>query len=511
MSQTGRPASDITVGSWGTAPLWSKINDGNDGTYISTTTAATTGEVKLDSLDAPIGEGHILTIRAYASGSGGPERLNTWGLIQGSTEIAMQNDSITRNSFNPYTITLSSAQIANISDYTDLRVRFTAAQSNGETLRISNITFVIPDGAPPVDALEANSLDTGTPALGVPDIGQIHVLISIGVDSGTPVLSSPDIGQIHDLIILDLDAGSPILGTPILQELSGEDNLTADGLDTGTPILGTPDITQIHVLIGAGINTSSPEIGISDIGQVHIIEASGIDAGNPVLDTPILSENQPNIDNLIANNLTAGNPVIGSPSIWQIHILVAIGIEAGNITISDSTLAQIHHLSTVNINCSAPTLGNPILAEISGNIDNLIANDLDAGAPILDSPEIRQFHALIVMALNIGGPIMGQPILDEEILLLYDEYHVYGKIKPVIKSKFINIFTQYFTLDSEGTQWISLSDIVNYINNRIEFRNFGYAWTVLMVREICIESELIREDRGEFPHILEGYFGVERK
>src|SRR4030066_2081634 len=99
MAQTGRPASDITTGSWGTAPLWSKINDDSDAVYISTTAAATTGEVKLSALNTPLSSGHVVTIRAYAAGSGGGEKLNTWGLYQGTTAIATQNAWIPRNSF----------------------------------------------------------------------------------------------------------------------------------------------------------------------------------------------------------------------------------------------------------------------------------------------------------------------------------------------------------------------------------------------------------------------------
>jgi len=148
MAQFGRPASDITVGSWGSTPLWPKLDEASpdDGDLISTTAAATTGEVKLSAVNDPNSSaGHVVRLRARATGSGAAERLNTWGLYQGTTAIVTLNSSITRGSFNNYTISLTAVQADAITDYSDLRVRFTAAQTAGETLEISWIELETPD------------------------------------------------------------------------------------------------------------------------------------------------------------------------------------------------------------------------------------------------------------------------------------------------------------------------------------------------------------------------------
>jgi hypothetical protein len=362
MAQTGRPASDITTGSWGTAPLWSKINEDSDAVYISTTAAASTGEVKLGTLSTPIGEGHVVTIRAYAAGSGAAERLNTWGLYQGSTAIATLNSSITRNSFNAYTITLSSAQIAAITNYTDLRVRFTAAQAAGETLRVSNITFVIPDGAPPLDEMTAVGIDAGAPTLGTPALAQVHVMGAVGVATGAPALGSPALTQVHILVAVGVATGAPTLGTPVLVEESGTDELTALGVDAGAPVLGTPALTQLHVMAASGIVAGAPTVGTPTLGQVHIITAVGI---------------------------TAGTPSVGTPAVGQVHIMAAVGIDTG-----------------------APVLGTPTLEDIPDDLNILTALGVVAGAPELGSPVLSQIHVLIVVALTAGVPVLGEPELD---------------------------------------------------------------------------------------------------
>lgn len=75
------------------------------------------------------------------------------------------------------------------------------------------------DGAYPLyktDELMATSLVVGSPVLGTPALGQIHVLGSDGLVTGSPVLGSPSITQIHTLEALGLTVGVPVLGTPAL-------------------------------------------------------------------------------------------------------------------------------------------------------------------------------------------------------------------------------------------------------------------------------------------------------
>jgi hypothetical protein len=89
---------------------------------------------------------------------------------------------------------------------------------------------------------------------------------------------------------------------------------------------------------------------------------------------------------------------------------------------------------------------------------------------------------------------------------------VYGCITDYERSQFRSKFGQYYTLDPKGTDWYGLAEVLDTVKNRIEFRHsFGYARMVSMLRTWCIEAGLTKEFRGEYPHELEGYYGLERR
>lgn len=119
-----RPASDISAGAWTPSTgvsLFGTINETpfNDATY-NTTPSASTFEVKLSAGTSPgVTTGHIARYRAQGTGS------LTVRLMQGTTVIATNTPSITA-AYQTFTFTLSGAEAAAITDYTDLRLRFTS-------------------------------------------------------------------------------------------------------------------------------------------------------------------------------------------------------------------------------------------------------------------------------------------------------------------------------------------------------------------------------------------------
>ena len=119
-----RPASDITAGAWTPSAggsLFGTINETpfNDTTY-NTTPSASTFEVKLGAATAPgVTTGHIARYRAQGTGG------LTVRLMQGATVIATNAPSITA-AYQTFTFTLSGAEAAAITDYSDLRLRFTS-------------------------------------------------------------------------------------------------------------------------------------------------------------------------------------------------------------------------------------------------------------------------------------------------------------------------------------------------------------------------------------------------
>lgn len=147
MTQFARPTSDITTGSWVVTPLWSKVDEvsADDSDYITSVTNADTMECAVSSLTDPVSStGHVIRLRAQATGSGAVERINL-GLVQGTTVIATALTTITRGSFNNFSLTLSAGEADSITNYGDLRIRLTAALAATEVLDVSQIYFECPD------------------------------------------------------------------------------------------------------------------------------------------------------------------------------------------------------------------------------------------------------------------------------------------------------------------------------------------------------------------------------
>lgn len=125
-----RPASDITVGSWVSSAggaLYAVLDEtsADDGDYVSIAGTGTF-EVKLASgADPGVGYGHTIRYRLQGDGS----KQFTVRLVQGST--IRSTDPTVRTppagSWTTYSWTPTEAEANAITDYTDLRLRFTVA------------------------------------------------------------------------------------------------------------------------------------------------------------------------------------------------------------------------------------------------------------------------------------------------------------------------------------------------------------------------------------------------
>jgi len=127
------PDSDFSAGTWTTAPLWEKIDEGtpDDADFVQSALApsADTFEVTLqDLLDPGVSVGHVIRYRISKDAAGGGQVNMTVRLMQGGTEVAAWTHSDLSDAWATFTQTLSGAQADAISDYANLRLRFTANQ-----------------------------------------------------------------------------------------------------------------------------------------------------------------------------------------------------------------------------------------------------------------------------------------------------------------------------------------------------------------------------------------------
>jgi hypothetical protein len=156
MAQFLRPSSDVTTTNWtrssGSSDYWTYIDevtaDAND--YVQTQNQGSGLEVGLSTVDTPSNRNsHIVRLQAWALGSNPAER-HTVLLLQGATTIAtvVNNATITRNTPTTLDYTLTSGEANAITDYSNLRLRFTAGTlASGETYRVSWAEMEVPDAA----------------------------------------------------------------------------------------------------------------------------------------------------------------------------------------------------------------------------------------------------------------------------------------------------------------------------------------------------------------------------
>jgi len=126
--QPAWPISDISDGGWTVVPLWSNVDEQlvpNDSDQITSGAGSSdTAELKLSSMKRPItlSGGTKLRYRVKRQASA----VLTVYLMQGSTVIASWSHPSLPTSFTTYEQVLTDPQVATITDYTNLSVRFVA-------------------------------------------------------------------------------------------------------------------------------------------------------------------------------------------------------------------------------------------------------------------------------------------------------------------------------------------------------------------------------------------------
>ncbi len=158
MVQIARPDSDISAGLWepqgssAESTLWESLDEvtPDDGvTYIEALNGEnTTCEIGLSNLTDPVGNvGHIVRFKMQGTGSGQGERLNV-ALFDGATQIAILINQTSRAAWAEKTFTLTTTEADNITDYTDLRLKFITTNLGAtEDMWCTWAEFEVPDVA----------------------------------------------------------------------------------------------------------------------------------------------------------------------------------------------------------------------------------------------------------------------------------------------------------------------------------------------------------------------------
>lgn len=138
MPQFGRPSADTVRTAWtdeagGIVDIYTGIDEvtAEDVEYIKTPTPPGSNEFEtlLTSVTDPVSStGHVMRWRRRKQPSGGAQINLTVRLVQGVTQITSQADNNLPTTFTDTSYTLLAAEADAITNYSDLRLEFTAAQ-----------------------------------------------------------------------------------------------------------------------------------------------------------------------------------------------------------------------------------------------------------------------------------------------------------------------------------------------------------------------------------------------
>lgn len=212
--QTGTPTGDISAGAWtdegsvdNDGSLYTSIDEvssDSDSSYILASTN-TTAEVSLGALSDPgIHTGHEIHFWFRATGSGAPERIAV-DLVQGTSVIESSGTYTNRSgTYLETTFTIAEVNAANITDYTNLRIRITSSNLSGsDTMLVTKAELQLPNAnvapsaptqnAPANSATGVSKTPTFTMTTTDPDSDNLGYKVTIYSNSGcSAVVSTHD-------------------------------------------------------------------------------------------------------------------------------------------------------------------------------------------------------------------------------------------------------------------------------------------------------------------------------
>ena len=193
------PIADDVAGLWtavGSASLFGAIDEAtpNDSDYIQSSTAPSfdVARVKLAPASAPMATGQRVRICYRLAQDNTTQSLNlTTTLKQGTTPIAVWSNDLGGTQFTTFKNLLTDAQVAAISDWTDLHLEFDANPPNSDTIALL-ATSQLGVGSDATHTVYNSPFVRIT--LGAGRVaGDILQLVINGVDDGSVVLQTIDI------------------------------------------------------------------------------------------------------------------------------------------------------------------------------------------------------------------------------------------------------------------------------------------------------------------------------
>ena len=270
MTQNLYPDADVAAASWTTTPLYQKVDeepysDSDDITYDAgfTPGANSTCELSLDSGTDPSDHtNHILRVRMKRSGFAIPQGTANIYIYQGGTKIAEKGNFSLTTSYADYTLTLTTGEAANITDYTDLRAKIKGTNGTGTNdFYCSWVRFDIPDaGASPITInLDAAAITSAGQAISI-----VPAAVSVSLDAAALTASGQVLSVAPGAAVISLDAGNLVASGQVLSVVPGVVSITlnAGNLVASGQVLSVVPGAAVVELAAAALTAAGQVISI---------------------------------------------------------------------------------------------------------------------------------------------------------------------------------------------------------------------------------------------------------
>ena len=394
MTQTIRPASDISAGSWtpsSGSTLWEMLDEvahDDNGTYATGSNGAGTFEVKLGTSTDPVSSvDHIVYAWGMAVGSGKGEDVVV-SLYESTTLIATISAKWLpgRGTYAQLAYTLLGAEADAIADYTDLRVRVVEGSiGGGEEFRVTQVYMEIPDAS--------------APQLTVANVAQVHALEGVLTLLYNATLTPANVAHTHALEdTLTLLYNASLVVANVAQAHALEDALAL----LYKAVLAPANIAQAHTLEDSLVLLYNAILTLAAVAHTHDIEDALTLLYNAILTLADVVQVHDVEDTLTLVFSPAGAEILELASVLHIHDIDDVLTLLYNAVSTPDGVVQIHEVD-------APTLvfheGAAALLEI---VDLVHSHDVDEDFTLV-------FHGILVVADVRHKHILGEVEFEAEI------------------------------------------------------------------------------------------------
>ena len=256
------------------------------------------------------------------------------------------------------------------------------------------------------DNLIAADIETVSPAISIPAIGQTHVLAAANVNTPAAEVSVSGLAIIRALSALAVATAPVQLAAATLGQIH---NAETQSVYTPVPAISQSSLTSRAVLTSLPVATSAVTISQSAIGQIYVNAAVDIETNSPAISTASLTQ----IHNVVSGNVATGTPNITAANIGQRHTLASLAIVGNTPAITLATVSEVGGLTSVNIVTGAPTISVPTMAQIH----NLNTQTVKTNPPAIQLSALAQRQGMASQPIVTAAPAIGLSSLAEQHVL----------------------------------------------------------------------------------------------